>query len=136
MSNSISFVGHLGSDAELKHVGETTVLEFNVANNIGFGDKKSTIWFRCSVWGRRGQTIESFMRKGTQVFIAGELNLRQYTNKDGVEKTSAEIRVDQLELCGRASGMEAAASSDPIASSRPAPVSAPDAPETDEDMPF
>lgn len=100
MSNSISFVGHLGSDAELKHVGENTVLEFRVANNVGFGDKKVTNWFRCSMWGRQAQTLEQYMVKGKTVFVAGELTLRQYTTKDGVEKLSPDIRVRDLDLVG------------------------------------
>ncbi len=100
MSNSINFVGRLGQSAELKHVGDNMILEFTVANNTGFGDKQVTNWFRCSMWGNRGQKIEAYMQKGTQVFITGELRLRPYTNKDGVEKLSADVRVNDVDFCG------------------------------------
>jgi single-strand DNA-binding protein len=98
MSNNISFVGRLGSDAELKKVGDHTILELNVANNTGFGDKKETTWFKCTIWGSRGEKIQSYLTKGKQVFISGELTLRKFTNKEGVEKTSAEIKVDNIDF--------------------------------------
>ena len=138
MSNSISFIGHLGADAELKHVGENTVLEFRVGNNVGFGDKKVTNWFRCALWGKRGQSVETYLRKGQQVFVTGELTLRNFTGKDGVEKLSAEIRVGNVDLCGgRGAGPEMEGSAAPaMASAARKPSTKADAPETDDDMPF
>ncbi len=132
MSNNISFVGRLGSDPELKHVGDYTVLELNVANNTGFGDKKITNWFRCTIWGNRGEKLQSFLSKGKQVFITGELSLRKFTNNDGVEKTSAEVKVDQLDFI---SGGDGGSNSD-YDSPAPANQAAPSSPETDEDLPF
>ena len=69
MSNSISFVGRLGNDAELKHIGENTVLEFSLANDVGFKEKKLTNWFRCSFWGKRGQSLAQFLVKGKQIAL-------------------------------------------------------------------
>jgi len=126
----MSFVGRLGSDAELKHVGDYSVLEFNVANNTGFGDKKNTNWFRCTIWGGRGEKLQSYLTKGKQVFVTGELTLRKYTTNDGAEKTSAEIKIDQVDFIsgGDGGGM-------PASDSAP-PVEAPSTPEGEEDLPF
>ena len=55
MSNSISFIGRLGPDPELKTVGDFKILELNVANNVGFGDKKVVNWMKCVLWGNRGE---------------------------------------------------------------------------------
>jgi len=133
LSNSINFVGRLGADAELKHVGDHMILEFTIANNTGFGDKAVTNWFRCSMWGNRGQKIESYMRKGTQVFVTGELRLRPYTNKEGIDKLSADVRVNEIDFCG--SRQDSDSSSSPLPDSSRSSAPAP-APETDEDMPF
>lgn len=100
MSNSISFTGRIGQTPELKTAGNSQVLEFSVANNIGFGDKKETLWFRCALWGKRGETLSKYLEKGSQVWISGELNIRKYTTKDGLEKTSPEIRISEIDLIG------------------------------------
>ena len=49
--NSCVFVGRLGRDAELKNVNDSSLLVFNVASDVGFGDKKNTIWVECNLWG-------------------------------------------------------------------------------------
>ena len=100
MSNSVSFVGSLGKDAELKKVGDSTVLEFNVANNVGFGEKKSTNWFKCAMWGKSGEKLEQFLKKGSKVFITGELTLREWQSKEGKGGSSMEVRVRNLDLVG------------------------------------
>ena len=100
MSNSISFTGRLGRDAELKAVGDSNVLEFSLANDCGFGDRKVTNWFRCAVWGKQATSLEKYLIKGKQVTVHGELTLRTYTGKDGVDKISPDVRVNSLDLVG------------------------------------
>lgn len=138
MSNNISFVGRVGQPPELKEVGSSTVLEFSVANDTGFGDRKVTNWFRCAFWGRRGQAVQPYLEKGKQVFITGELTLRKYNDKENVERWSHDVNVNQLDLVGgnpnnSMGGGQQAPSSPAQASSSPAPAPSP---ETDEDMPF
>jgi single-strand DNA-binding protein len=140
MSNNISFLGRIGKDPELKTVGNTDLLELNVANNVGFKrDDQTTNWFRCSVWGKRGVSLHPHLSKGKQVFITGQLTLREYTNKEGQKGVSAEVRVDQLEfVSGGGDGSNSGSSyAPPVASqSRPSSSDVASTPETDDDMPF
>jgi single-strand DNA-binding protein len=124
MSNSLSFVGRLGNDPELKEVGSTTVLEFSIANNTGFGDKKSTNWFRAALWGKQGEAVQKFLSKGKEVFVTGELTIRKY-EKDGVEKFSNDLKVSALDFVS-GNGSEGSAPSQSESSSA----------ETSEDLPF
>lgn len=98
MSNNISFLGRIGNDPEIKEVGGSDLLELNVANNVGFGDKASTNWFRCSIWGKRATSLQPYMKKGNQIFVTGQLTLREYTNKDGEKRISPEVRVEQIDF--------------------------------------
>lgn len=100
MSNCISFVGRVGRDAELKDVGGNKVLSFSLANDVGFGDKKKTNWLNCNLWGKQGESVARFVTKGKQIWVSGELSTREYTGKDGTNKTSLEVRVNQLDLVG------------------------------------
>ena len=141
MSNNISFIGRIGNDPELKQVGQNDILELNVANNVGFGDRRSTNWFRCAIWGRRAVSLQPHMTKGKEVFVTGQLTLREYTNRDGEKRISADVKVGEIEFVGGGNREQTQGSSDysssaPAASSRPAAASAPHSPETDDDMPF
>ena len=93
--NSCTFVGRLGKDAQTRKVGDTTVTSFSVASNVGYGDKKSTIWLDCSIWGARGEKMEEALTKGAEITVTGELTEREYTNNDGETKKSLSLRVDR-----------------------------------------
>jgi len=90
---SITVTGGLGRDAELKQTqGGDNILSFSVGSSQGYGEKKTTNWFRCSVWGKRGVSIAQYLTKGTKVTVQGELSIGEY---DG--KAQYEIRVNEVE---------------------------------------
>ena len=93
--NNCVFDGRLARDAELKDLGENKVCNFSIGSNVGFGDKQKTIWLDCSIWGRRGESLNDSLKKGQQVFISGELSTREY-EKDGVAKTALSLNVQSL----------------------------------------
>jgi single-strand DNA-binding protein len=101
MSNSISFVGTLGRDAELKRLPSgSSLLTMSVANNIGYGDNRVTIWFKVNIWGKRAESgLKDYLVKGQQVFISGDLTQNEYT-KDGVTKTSLEVNANVVHKYG------------------------------------
>lgn len=100
--NSITFDGRLGRDAELRYTqaGEA-ILSFSVASDIGFGDRKTTNWFNCSVWGKRGESLAEYLKKGQQVTVYGQLTLRQYEGRDGSKQMSPDVRVNEISLQGQ-----------------------------------
>jgi len=84
--NIVTFLGALGSDAELKEVGDNKLLDFSVGVNVGYGDKKHCIWHKCSVWGKRAEGLKAHMLKGVKVVVTGEHDL--VPNKDGTKMYS------------------------------------------------
>jgi single-strand DNA-binding protein len=90
---AITITGGLGRDAELKTTQSgDDILSFSVGSSQGYGDKKTTNWFRCTVWGKRGRSIAQYLTKGTKVTVQGELSIGSY---DG--KPQFEIRVNEVE---------------------------------------
>jgi single-strand DNA-binding protein len=73
---------------------------FSVGVDFGYGEKKGTIWARCSLFGKRVDALAQYMTKGQLVGISGELSERQWTDKEGVAKTSQEVRVNEVTLLG------------------------------------
>jgi len=99
---SISLTGNLGNDAEVRHLPNgTAVAEISVAVSVGYGDRKQTDWYRCQLWGKRAEGgIIQYLKKGTQVAITGQLKMNKWTTGDGVEKTTPDVSIDQIDLIG------------------------------------
>ena len=53
---NIQVLGKLGKNVEIKTVGQSTVAEFSLAETVGFGEKKQTIWYDCSLWGNQAKS--------------------------------------------------------------------------------
>lgn len=92
---TVIVAGRLGKDSELRQAGSSQVLSFSVAGDTGFGDRKQSHWFECSLWGNQGVALQQYLKKGQQVSIVGEYSEREY---DG--KQYKELRVNQIELQG------------------------------------
>jgi single-strand DNA-binding protein len=101
MTNKITIVGRLAADIETKTAGDGTPMgNFTVASDIGYGAKKTTNWFRCTLYGKRVDSVAQFLNKGQQVTIFGSLTLREWTTKDGVKQLSPDVWVDDFALVG------------------------------------
>ena len=93
---TITVLGKLGKDVEVKSVNGTTLAKFSIAENVGFGDKQVTIWYDVSLWGKQAESkLIDYLNKGTQVHVSGEFSQREYNGKQ-----YNEIRVYDLKLCG------------------------------------
>lgn len=93
---TITISGNLGKDPELRSTSGDQVLAFSVAVKQGYGDKESTNWFRCNVWGKRGTTLERYLRKGMKVVVQGELSIGSYEGKPQFD-----VRVNEVEFMSK-----------------------------------
>ncbi len=100
--NVCTFSGRLGRDSEVKYIPSgTAVLEFSLAVDTGFGDKKTSFWLKCAMFGDRGQKLSQYLLKGQQVIVSGEqLPPRPYIAKDGSAQAELSLRVNAVEMVG------------------------------------
>lgn len=139
MSNVVSFTGRVGRDAEIKHLPSgITVLNVAVGNNVGFGEKQKTIWFSCALFGKRAEgQLVNYLKKGVQVFVSGEMTLREYKANDGTMKTNVEVNVNILDLLSKSEGQaQHPAPTPPVRQTPPSVQQAPPFDDYFEDIPF
>lgn len=99
--NVLNFTGNIGRDCETRYTPSgDAITSFSAALTSGYGDKKLTTWLNCSIWGKRGESLAPYLKKGAQVAISGEFQARPYQTKEGAEKLSLEVRVNDLTLIG------------------------------------
>jgi single-strand DNA-binding protein len=102
MSNIFSAVCTATRDAEVRMTpNQQEVLTVSVANNQGFGDKQTTMFIRVNLWRKNAQNLAQYIKKGSQVFISGQLSMRDYQATDGTTKTSLELNANILDLVGK-----------------------------------
>lgn len=108
--NKITIIGHLTRDPETRTVngsyGDSQVCSFNVAvnnrrrsQNSQNGQQDDTIFYRVNVWGRQADACQRYLAKGRRVCVVGELQPpRIYTDANGVNRVSLDIRADDFEF--------------------------------------
>ncbi|RYF37271.1 MAG: single-stranded DNA-binding protein, partial [Comamonadaceae bacterium] len=110
--NKVIIVGNLGRDPETRTFPNgDQIANVTIATTDRYKDKTSgemkeiTEWHRVSFFGRLAEIVGQYLRKGSQVYVEGSLRTRKYTDKDGIEKYSTEIRADSMQMLGSRQGM-------------------------------
>ena len=110
--NKVILVGNLGRDPETRSFPNgDQVANVTIATTDRYKDKTSgemkeiTEWHRISFFGRLAEIAGQYLRKGSQIYVEGSLRTRKWTDKDGVEKYSTEIRADSMQMLGSRQGM-------------------------------
>src|SRR5690606_27780891 len=74
------------------------VLSFSVADSQG--RDKPTIWWNCSLFGKRAAALSEYLVKGQQVTVAGTVSEREWTDREGNKRKSMDVRVNEIALQG------------------------------------
>jgi len=97
--NNITVAGQLGKDAEVRYLPNgDAVAGFSVADSQG--KDKDTIWWNCQLFGKRAESLSQYLTKGQAVTVSGNVTQRKYTDKNGTERTSMDVRVNDVALQG------------------------------------
>lgn len=72
--NSFNGIGRIGRDAAVRHTSNgKAVAGWPLAIDVGWGEKKTTLWLDCAMWGERGEKLVAYLTKGSQIGVTGEL---------------------------------------------------------------
>ena len=124
--------GNLTRDPELRSTQNgSSVCGFSVAVNRTYRDasgaqKEDVSFIECSAWGKLGETISQYAKKGTGVLVSGRLNQRSWEDKSGNKRSTVEIVVEDFNFLGGSSRDGGAASYDNSATSSDTASSVPD----------
>lgn len=104
----MSVIGHLGKDAEMNTVGGKQVINFSVAHTEKYKDaqgqqREKTLWVDAAWWSDRAGILP-YLKKGSQVYVDGQPDIRLWTGKDGKSGASLVLRVSTVQLVGSSGG--------------------------------
>jgi single-strand DNA-binding protein len=108
--NKVTLLGNLGRDPEVRYLPSgDPVANFSLATTETWKDKsgqkqEKTEWHSVEVFGKLAEIVRDYCTKGKQVYLEGSISYQEWTDKDGVKKTRAKIKLSgpraQLVLLG------------------------------------
>lgn len=130
MFNKVIMMGRIVNDPELKTTPQgVSVCSFRIAVDRRFqqkGEEKKSDFFNVVAWRQQAEFVSRYFGKGRMILIEGELNTRQYTDKNGNPSTWYEIVADRASFTGEAKQQGGGAYADTYGAPAPAaPASAP-----------
>jgi single-strand DNA-binding protein len=108
--NKVILIGNLGADPELRETKSGSVCTISLATTDTWFDKASnskkerTEWHRVIVWGKQGENVHKYLRKGSSAYVEGRLQTRDWQDKDGNKRWTTEIVANDVRFIGGRDG--------------------------------
>ena len=101
MLNHITIMGRLTRDPELRYTqSQTPVASFTLAVDRDFGSRdggeKQTDFIDCVAWRQTAEFVSKYFTKGSMAVVSGRLQIRDWTDRDGGKRRSAEVVADNM----------------------------------------
>ena len=142
--NKVILIGNLGRDPEVRYTPDgMAVATFSIATSREWNDKnsgekkKQTEWHRIVAFRRLAEFCGEYLSKGSQVYIEGHLQTRDWDDKEGNKRYTTEIVANQMQMLGSRASANAAGPSQYSSGPQTADQPGPQYPEPeDDDIPF
>ncbi|MEF8728322.1 MAG: single-stranded DNA-binding protein [Accumulibacter sp.] len=109
--NKVILVGNLGRDPESRYAPDgSAVVNVSIATTDTWKDKvtgekrEATEWHRLVFFGRQAEIAGQYLKKGSQIYVEGRLRTRKWQDKEGQERNTTDIHVDQMQMLGSRQG--------------------------------
>jgi single-strand DNA-binding protein len=97
--NQITIVGNVGSDPEiLTSTNGIKTAKYSIAVTKKTKDEKKTTWFRIIQFRYSAEFAENYIKKGMKILIVGEIEIDEYTDKNGIKQKSIQIIGEKCEI--------------------------------------
>ncbi|MBC9130677.1 single-stranded DNA-binding protein [Frischella sp. Ac13] len=101
--NKVILVGNLGQDPEVRYMPNgSAVANFSVATSESWKDKQTgetrdrTEWHRVVVFGKLAEIAGEYVKKGTQVYLEGQLQTRKWQDQAGIDRYTTEVVINPI----------------------------------------
>ncbi len=99
--NECSFIGRLGKDPEMNYTPNgTAVVKFSIA--VDQGKDQKALWLNIVCWQELAERMNTMLYKGALVFVQGRLTLREYKDKNQVDRQAVDIVAGNVQLLEKA----------------------------------
>ena len=98
--NKVHLIGNLTKDPELRYTKQNTpVASYTIAVNTGYGELQETNYINITTWGKAGEFVSKYFKKGQSIALTGRLKNRNYES-NGVKHYGMEVVTEDIEFVG------------------------------------
>jgi len=95
--NTVTLIGNLTRDPEMKGNGETKVCRMRLAESSG-SKEGSPLYIDVAAFGRQAETCKRYLHKGRPVAVTGRLRFREWEGEGGVKRSAHSIAADRVQF--------------------------------------
>lgn len=139
----VILIGRVGRDPELRHLNSgKSVVNLSLATTSKRKDRdgesvEDTQWHRLTAYDKLAEIISQYVRKGSLIYVEGSIKYGKFTDKDGHEKNTTDIAINQMQMLGKNEGHGGDSGYErPQARRREEPAQQQDLDDMDDDIPF
>jgi single-strand DNA-binding protein len=106
--NKVTLIGLVGKDPDARYTQEQQcIVNLTLATHSSWKDKKTqqkheeTEWHRLVFFGRLAEVCAQYVQKGAKIYVEGKLRTRKWQDKEGIDRYTTEIHVDELIMLDR-----------------------------------
>ncbi len=137
MINKAIVQGRLTRDPELRRTAsDVPVASFTVAWSEKYKETETQLFLDCTAWRHTGEFVNNFFRKGQEVVVEGKLHTDKWQDKDGNNRTSIKMTVEQAHFCGPKQDGQSASTPAPSTFDSPSDGDFTPIMVSDDDLPF
>lgn len=115
--NKVFLIGNITRDPELSETNSgVAVCRFSIAVNrrrASDDAEQQTDFFNVTVWRGLAETVARYCKKGNKVAVSGQIQIRQYEDREGAKKTSVDVMAEEVEFLSPKSNDEARMAEEP-----------------------
>lgn len=140
MVNKVILIGNVGADPEVRYLdGGVAVANIRLATTESYKNKNGervdqTEWHNIVLWRGLAQVVETYVKKGMQLYIEGRIRTRSWDDQNGVKRYTTEIFADNMQMLSRKADSTPAAKTPD--QSMPTPPVIAEATDESDDLPF
>jgi len=95
--NKIQLIGRIGQDPEMKYTQSgKEVVSLSLATSYKAGDNEKTTWHKLVFWGKRAELANSYLTKGSRLYVEGRLEIQKWQTKEGENKITPQVMVNEM----------------------------------------
>lgn len=99
--NKATLIGRVGRDPDIRTTPSgMKVVNITLATSRKVKGEEQTQWHRVVMYDKLAEIAAQYVRKGSLLYVEGEIKYGKYTNKDGIEQHTTDINANQMQMLG------------------------------------
>ncbi len=99
--NKLTIICRLCCEPSVKYYQDKPITTFRIASDVGYGEKKKTLFKQVASFGKTAEYAGNYLNKGDKIIIFGRIEDDEYTNKEGIKVIATKIIAEEIQMMSK-----------------------------------